>query len=68
MACLSLPAESHSKSIVAKLRALRRVMVFCLKLGFDHIQFEGNAQLVVNAFNNENECSTWYGHLVEKAK
>lgn len=57
LARLSLRAKSHSKSIVAKIAILRRAMVFCLELGFDQVQFEGDAQLVVNAINNENECS-----------
>lgn len=68
MACFCLSEPFYSKPIVIELRALRRAMVFCLELGFTVAQFEGDAQIVVTALNNETESLAWYGHLVEEAK
>lgn len=68
MACLSSPNSFHSKPIVTKFRALWRAMNIGMELGFELIQFERDAQLLINSINSENECLSWYGHLVEEEK
>lgn len=38
------------------------------EMGFDKVDFEDNAQTVVNVINSLKTCLAWYGELVEDAK
>lgn len=51
--CSSQPFLSHL--IVAKYIALRRVVTFCIELGFVSAQFEVDSQILINAINREAE-------------
>lgn len=68
MDCLSSLKPFHSHSIVVEYEALWRAMYFCMELGFERAQFEGDTELLINAITNEAECVAWFGHLVEEAK
>lgn len=68
MTCLNPPKPFHSQPIIAKYQALWRAMTLYLELGFELIQFERDAQLLVNSINSEDECLSWYEHLVEEAR
>lgn len=65
IACLSSPKVFHTHSIVAKYNALRKAISFCMDLGFENVQFEGDSQLRVNAILSEADCEVWYRHYWE---
>lgn len=37
-------------------------------MGFYHVEFESDAQIVVQAINKEEECCAWFGTLIKEAK
>lgn len=43
-------------------------MELCLELGFQRAQLEGDAQVLINAINGEEDFWTWYGELVDDAR
>lgn len=48
-------------------------MILCTELSIEIVQFEGDAQLLINAINSqaqieEDEFLSWIGRLVEEAK
>lgn len=70
LACLSAsrPFYSLPAATAAECRAFLRAMEFFLELGFSHIQFEGDALLIIQAIKKRSECLAWYGDLVKEAK
>lgn len=58
MACSDTPQSFHSYPLVVEFRALWKAMNLYVELGFDHVQFEGDSQVLVNAINKADVCET----------
>lgn len=54
--------------MVAEFLALLRAMQLCIKLGYEWVDFEGDALVVVNSINAHEPSLAWYGELIEDAK
>lgn len=68
LAGLSASVAGSTHSIVAEFQALWITIEFCEELGIEDAHFEGDAQILIQAINNDENCWSWYGHLVESAK
>ncbi|KAF5450110.1 hypothetical protein F2P56_014981 [Juglans regia] len=53
---------------LAECYALRTAMDLCRDLNFDKVIFEGDAQIVINAVNNQDEDLSFYGSIIEELK
>lgn len=61
LACLNSFKTFYSQPIVAEFWALQRAMIFCTELGIENVHFEGDAHVLINALNCEDECFAWFG-------
>lgn len=43
-------------------------MKFCIELGFERVNFESDAQVLINAIKGEEVCWAWYGNLIEDVR
>lgn len=43
-------------------------MKFCIELGFERVNFEGDAQVLINAIKGEEVCWAWYRNLIEDVR
>ncbi|XP_041025315.1 uncharacterized protein LOC121265693 [Juglans microcarpa x Juglans regia] len=50
-----------SDSAMAESLALRKTVQLCYDLGLNKVQFEGDALVIVNSVNKDEELWTWYG-------
>lgn len=64
----SEPWSFFSNVVGVECWALLKAMELCTELRFSKIEFEGNAQLIVQAVKEKSECLAWYGELIEEAK
>lgn len=65
VAALSTTQVCTGEPAMAEALAALQAMLFCQKLGFTDIIFEGDALQVVKAVNSKTANSSCYGHFVE---
>lgn len=53
---------------MAECLAMLCAMQLCTKLGYKHVEFEGDAQVVVNSVNAKESSLAWYSELIEDVK
>lgn len=68
LTCLNSSQPCNSQVVVAKCRALLRATEFCREVGFQHVEFEGDALVKVRALSRKEVCCASYGFLIEEAK
>lgn len=56
LAALSTPKKGNQHPVVAEFFALWRAMQLCQEIGMERVLFEGDAQLLINNINEEEEC------------
>jgi ribonuclease HI len=54
--------------VVAETLAALFAILWCQEQNYHDVILEGDALQVVNAVNNDRQCSSYYGHLVEDVK
>jgi ribonuclease HI len=54
--------------VVAETLTALFAILWCQEQNYHAVIFEGDALQVVNAVNNDRQCSSYYGHLVEDVK
>lgn len=68
MACLSASHPIYSHTVLTECWTLLRAIEFYEEFGHHQVAFEGDAQLVVWAIENKEECLAWYRELINEAK
>ncbi|XP_041027052.1 uncharacterized protein LOC121267270 [Juglans microcarpa x Juglans regia] len=68
LACACYKRPPVSDFVMAKTVALWYAVDLCNELGFNKVIFEGDAQLVVEAVNSEDEDLFARGHIIEDIK
>lgn len=59
---------TRNQPVVAECFALLKAMEFCQEMGFYFVEFEDDAQIVVQAIRKEEEYCAWFGTMIEEAK
>lgn len=62
---LSASVAGFAHSVAAEFQALWITIEFCEELGIEDAHFEGDAQILIQAINNDENYWSWHGHLVE---
>ncbi|XP_040987840.1 uncharacterized protein LOC121235562 [Juglans microcarpa x Juglans regia] len=62
---VTAPKDHISTAAQAESTALLRAMVICTELGYYQVCFEGDAKVVVDAVNSNNEDNSWLGQMTE---
>lgn len=68
LACLSTIRKLNSQPILAECLALWRALEFEEDLGLRCVQFEGDAQTIINAVTTIEDYDAWFGGIVEDVK
>jgi ribonuclease HI len=68
LAAVSKKEQMIVEPVVAETLAALNAILWCQEQNFQEVIFEGDALQVVKDVNTEEQCSSYYGHLVEDAK
>ena len=48
--------------------ACRRAISFAQEIGLQEVVFEGDAEIIINSLNSDEECMASFGHLIEDSQ
>lgn len=68
MVCQSSSAFFRGDPILAECKALWRAIQPCEELGLERVRVEGDAKVVIDVILKNEECSTWYGTIIDDVK